>query len=85
MLGWSEKPRRYVDPEDLYDQLDNVRGYLKELTHGASKMATKRAKQARSYTADTFDDAEELMKDNLAASMLIALGVGVAVGFFLRR
>ena len=33
----------------------------------------------------TAHEAEELMKDNLAASMVVALGVGVLVGYLIRR
>jgi ElaB/YqjD/DUF883 family membrane-anchored ribosome-binding protein len=30
-------------------------------------------------------EAEEMMKDNLAASLVVALGVGVLVGYLIRR
>jgi hypothetical protein len=35
--------------------------------------------------AEAARDAEETMKDNLAASLLLALGLGVAVGYFISR
>jgi hypothetical protein len=30
-------------------------------------------------------EAEETMKDNLAASLVLALGLGVAIGYFISR
>jgi ElaB/YqjD/DUF883 family membrane-anchored ribosome-binding protein len=40
---------------------------------------------ARGRALDTAHEAEELMKDNLAASLVVALGVGVLVGYLIRR
>ena len=37
------------------------------------------------YALDRAYEAEELMKDNLAASLVVALGVGVLVGYLIRR
>ena len=86
MLGWNDrKSSRYLDPEDFYDQLDSMRSYLGDLTRSVSKSTKSGASSAKSYVTHTADDAEELMKDNLAASMLLAVGVGVVVGYFLRR
>ena len=39
----------------------------------------------RAYASDTAHDAEEVMKDNLAASLVLAVGLGVLVGYFIRR
>ncbi|MFD0988228.1 hypothetical protein [Methyloligella solikamskensis] len=86
MLGWNDrKSSRYLDPEDLYDQLDSMRSYLGDLTRTVSKNTKSGASSAKSYVSHTADDAEELMRDNLAASMLLAVGVGVVVGYFLGR
>ena len=41
--------------------------------------------RARAYASDTAQDAEEVMKDNLAASLVLAVGLGVLVGYFIRR
>lgn len=86
MLGLtSEKKSSYLDPEDYYEQLDHMRAALKDMARSFGKVASKRGSEARSYALTTAEDAEEMMKDHLAASMLLALGVGVAVGFFLLR
>lgn len=86
MLGWNErKSSRYIDPEDFYDQLDSLRSYMKDLTRSVSKSTSRGASAARTHVVDTAEEAEELMKDNLAASMLLAAGIGVVVGYFLGR
>jgi hypothetical protein len=40
---------------------------------------------ARDSAAETWEDAEEAMKDHLAASLLLAIGLGIVVGYFIRR
>ncbi len=85
MLGWSEPKSRYVDPEELYDQLAHLKSQVRDLRQQAGSVASDRARQARDYAFGRIDDAEELVKDNVGASLLLALGVGLAVGFLLRR
>ena len=74
-----------LEAQDVYDQLDSVRNYLSDLTTSFSKIANRRAGHARGRAVDTAHEAEELMKDNLAASLVVALGVGVLVGYLIRR
>ena len=71
-----------LEAQDVYDQLDSVRDYLGDLTTSFSKIANRRVGHARGRALDT---AEELMKDNLAASLVVALSVGVLVGYLIRR
>jgi ElaB/YqjD/DUF883 family membrane-anchored ribosome-binding protein len=95
MTSWSNwgkaaesKTSRFLkelDTQDVYDQLDAVRDYLSDLTTSFSKIANRRAGHARGRALDTAHEAEELMKDNLAASLVVALGVGVLVGYLIRR
>jgi ElaB/YqjD/DUF883 family membrane-anchored ribosome-binding protein len=73
------------DVGDLYDQLDALRSYVNELSTSAGKSASHQFGRARDYASEAAREAEETMKDNLAASLLIAMGVGVVVGYFLRR
>jgi biopolymer transport protein ExbB/TolQ len=75
----------HVDVDDLYDQLDALRGYVQKLSSGFGKSAGREWKRARSFASDTAHDAEETMKDNLAASLVLAVGLGIVVGYFLRR
>ena len=74
-----------LEAQDVYDQLDSVRNYLSDLTTSFSKIANRRVGHARGRALDTAHEAEELMKDNLAASLVVALGVGVLVGYLIRR
>jgi ElaB/YqjD/DUF883 family membrane-anchored ribosome-binding protein len=91
MMSWGraeDKAGRFLkelDAQDLHDQLDAVRNYLSDLTGSFSKIANRRLGHARGHAADTVHEAEELMKDNLAASLVVALGVGVLVGYLIRR
>jgi hypothetical protein len=74
-----------VDMDDLYDQLDTLRGYVQELSHGISKGASRQFGRARGYASEAAHEAEEAMKDNLAASLILAVGLGIIVGYFIRR
>ena len=95
MTSWSNwgraaksKASRYLkelDTQDVYDQLDSVRDYLGDLTSSFSKIANRRSGPRPGRALDTAHEAEELMKDNLAASLVVALGVGVLVGYLIRR
>ena len=91
MMSWGraeDKASRFLkelDAQELRDQLDSVRDYLQDLTSSFSKIANRQWGQARGRAADRVQDAEELMKDNLAASLVVALGVGVLVGYLIRR
>jgi ElaB/YqjD/DUF883 family membrane-anchored ribosome-binding protein len=62
-----------------------VRDYLRDLTTSFSKIANSQWGHARGRAIDTVQDPEEMMKDNLAASLVVALGVGVLVGYLIRR
>ena len=89
-MAWGnvQKASRFVkdfDPDDVYDQIDAMREQLKSLSSGFGKAANQQIGRARDFASDAVQDAEETMKDNLAASLLIALGLGVVVGFLLGR
>jgi ElaB/YqjD/DUF883 family membrane-anchored ribosome-binding protein len=92
MLGLARAERkatRFVrdnfDLGDLHDQLDSLRSSVNELSANVGDGASRRYARARDYAAEAAREAEETMKDNLAASLLLAVGVGVLVGYFLRR
>jgi hypothetical protein len=74
-----------LDVDDLYDQIETLRGYVAELSSGLGKNASRQFGRARAYASDTAHDAEEVVKDNLAASLVLAVGLGVLVGYFIRR
>jgi ElaB/YqjD/DUF883 family membrane-anchored ribosome-binding protein len=74
-----------LDIDDLYDQLDNLRAYIQELSSGLGRNAGRQFGRARAYASDAAQEAEEAMKDNLAASLIFAVGLGVVVGYLIRR
>ena len=74
-----------IDVEDLYDQLDNLRDYVRQLAQNVGKSANRQYGRARDYASETAQEGEDLMKDNLAASLILALGLGLVVGYFIRR
>lgn len=74
-----------LDADDVHDQLDAVRAYLKDLTGAFGKIANRQWGRAQHLATDTAHDAEETVRDNLAASLLVALGVGLFVGYMIRR
>jgi hypothetical protein len=74
-----------LDVGDLYDQLETSVTYLKKLADTFGKTARRRFSNARDIAADTASDAEEMMKNNLSASLVLALGLGVIIGYMIRR
>jgi ElaB/YqjD/DUF883 family membrane-anchored ribosome-binding protein len=74
-----------LDADDLHDQLDAMRAYLKDLTGTFGKIANRQWGRTRDRAADAAQEAEVIMKDNLSASLIVALGIGVLVGYLLRR
>jgi ElaB/YqjD/DUF883 family membrane-anchored ribosome-binding protein len=74
-----------IEVKDLQEQLDAVRDYLRELTGSFGKIANRQWVHARGRATDTAQEAEEMMKDNLATSLVVALGVGVLVGYLISR
>lgn len=92
MLGLvraERKATRFVkdnfDIDDLYDQLDALRAYVHGLSASAGKSASRQFGRARDFASDAAQEAEETMKDNLAASLIIAVGLGIVVRYFIRR
>jgi hypothetical protein len=73
-----------VDVKDLLEQLDAVRDYLRDLT-ASSKIANRQWRGTRDLALSPASDAEEMMKENLAASLILAIGVGVLIGYMMAR
>lgn len=74
-----------LDVSDLYDQLDTLRGYVQELSQSVGKSASHSYGRARDFASQRAHDAEDVIKDNLAASLLLTFGFGVAIGFLISR
>jgi ElaB/YqjD/DUF883 family membrane-anchored ribosome-binding protein len=92
MINWAGAERKgarllkgNLDIGDLYDELEGLRDSVRALSARAGKGASREYGRARAYASETVDEAEELMKDHLAASLLLAVGLGILVGYFIRR
>jgi hypothetical protein len=90
MLGLAKAERsasrlRDVDIDDLYDQLNTLRDYVTDLTTTAGRGASRQFGRARDFASEAAQEAEGAMKDNLAASLVLAVGLGIVVGYFIRR
>jgi hypothetical protein len=79
------RAKKIPDIEDLYDQFDSLREYVQELSASMGKSASRRYGRARDFASEAARETEEAMKDNLAASLILAVGLGVLLGYFLRR
>jgi hypothetical protein len=69
--------------DDLYDQLNTIGSYLNQLTSAFGKTANRQWGRARDAAIDSARGAEGTMKNNLAASLIIAVGLGVAIGYLM--
>jgi hypothetical protein len=90
-MSWVDRGRdagrssREIDVKDLQEQLDSVRDHLRDLTAsftqgGQSPMGPRARARPRHG-----QEAEDLMKENLVASLVVALGLGILVGYLIRR
>jgi hypothetical protein len=92
MLGLTRAERngsRYVRDnvpiDEIYDQLNALRDYVTGLTASAGRGASRQIGHAQALASEAAREAEEAMRDNLAASILLAVGLGIVVGYFIRR
>ena len=88
---WGLAPRKQsrfgsdLDLGEVHDQLDALRGYVHTLSHSLGLGSRDPYERARDLAAEAAHDAEQAMKDNLAASLVLAVGLGVAIGYFIGR
>jgi hypothetical protein len=62
-----------------------LRSYVQEFSTSMGKSVSRQYGRARDFASDAAHEAEEAMKDHLAASLILAVGLGILVGYFLRR
>lgn len=92
MLNWAGAERkaarllkRNIDIDDVYGELESLRDSVQALSTRAGQSASRGYARTRDFATDAWDDPEGAMKDNLAASLLLAAGLGLVVGYFIRR
>jgi hypothetical protein len=74
-----------IDLKEVQEKLDSLRDYLSNLAASTSKIANRQWRDTRGQALDTAHEAEKTMKENLAASLVLALGIGILIGFLIRR
>jgi ElaB/YqjD/DUF883 family membrane-anchored ribosome-binding protein len=90
-MSWVDRGRearrswREIEVKDLQQQLDSLRDYFGDLMPAINKIANRRWRDARGRALDSAQEAEEVMKENLAASLVVALGLGILVGYLIRQ
>lgn len=77
--------KRNLAIDDLYERLEDLRDAVQALSTRAGSGISREYGRARAFAAETADEAEEVVKDHLAASLLLAIGIGVVIGYFIRR
>ena len=89
MFGLTERRARSMKDsfniEHFYSQLGSLREQLQELAASAGKSARWQYGRARDVATEAAEEAEEAIRDNLAASLIVALGIGLVVGYLIRR
>jgi hypothetical protein len=90
-VSWADRTRdagrslKEIELKDIQEQLDTVRDYLSDLAASASRIANRQWRGMRGGPLATAQEAEELMKENFAVSLVAALGIGILVGFLIRH
>ena len=88
MANWKKaerEPGRYLKElsvDEVYDHLDSIR---RTLAGSLGRKTSREWNRARDLMADTAGDAEETMKENLAVSLILAIGIGVLIGYLMAR
>jgi hypothetical protein len=90
-LDWTQAEHRSgkflkkLDSDELYDQLNTIGSYLNQLRAAFGKMAKRQWGPARDRAINAVHDTEGAMRDNIAASLIVAIGLGVALGYLIGR
>ena len=74
-----------LDIDDFYDQLEKLSDNVQQLSQRVGRSASRPFRRAREYASGAGQEAEDLVKDNLTASLVLALGLGIVVGYLIRR
>ena len=85
MIGWPSERKASrllkgnLDIDDVLDELATLRDEVRALAASAGRSAGRDYARARDFALEAVDEAEEVMKDHLAASLILAIGLGIAV------
>ena len=86
MSSWIDferaKSLRQTDIDDIAQQLSAASAYLGQLF---GKQANTQLDRARAVLAEAAHDTHENLRDNVIVSLVLAAGVGLAVGYLIGR
>ena len=89
MASWINTERRKslrsADFEDIARQLSAAASYLGQLTRNTGEETSRQIDQARDVFSDAASDAHETLRENAVASVVLAAGVGLVVGYLIGR
>ena len=89
MANWIKAARseslRATDIDDIAQGLSAAAAYLGQLTHVVGERTNKTFDQARDVVSDAAHDAHETLRDNVLASLVLAAGVGLVIGYLIGR
>ena len=90
-MSWVDRTRdagrslKDIDLKEVQEKLDSLRDYLSNLAASTSKIANRQWRDTRGKALDAAYEADQMMKENLAVSLVLALGIGVLIGYLIRR
>lgn len=81
------RARRYAEStgEDVLEQIETALGQLSHLSDSFGKRGRSQLSRAQHLASGAADQAEDTIRGNLVASLIVALGLGVMIGFLLPR
>ena len=89
MANWIKAARseslRATDIDDIAQGLSAAAAYLGQLTHVVGERTNKTFDQAHDVVSDAAHDAHETLRDNVLASLVLAAGGGLVIGYLIGR
>ena len=89
MSSWIDfergKSLRPADINDIAQQLSAASAFLGQLTQGFGRQTSSQLDRARAVLSEAAHDTHENLRDNVVVSLVLAAGLGLAVGYLIGR
>jgi ElaB/YqjD/DUF883 family membrane-anchored ribosome-binding protein len=72
-------------PPNIAQQLSAAAAFLGQLTQGFGRQTSSQLDRARAVLSEAAHDTHENLRDNVVVSLVLAAGVGLAVGYLIGR